>query len=614
MATVRVMQEGWGVFQNLPATAARFTEQTGIEVEVTLTVIPEMWELMERSFSGEDPPFDLVGVDDLLLIQAARAGHVEPLDDYIAADGYSLDDFTPQALAAVSDRGQIWGLPYCDVSNVLIYRADLFEQATASPCRRRSTSSPRPRSRSRRPCAPTAPTTSTGSRSAARRTAASTSGWSARPGGRPSARAGTTTRAGRRSTRRSCAARSTTTSTCSGGRARPSRAEMDFMDCVACYAAGRAAMTIEPANEASLIYEEGGAVADGTKTALMPAGPLGTRHVGLYCPPYAIPSLARSKPEAWELAKFLCAPEQVLEDAQQSGFVEVSRNSVLARPGLREPLSPRARRDDGGDSRVRARRAPGHELRDGGRQHHRRRDRARPHRRADGAGGDADRRGACAALGPPARAGLGHRMRTSTWPDGTCPSRLRLGRNPGAAFRSALTGLDRLQVLDRLLRVGVERLRSGAGGNPHRVAGGRHHLEAEVAVVVDVDQRLEDRPEVGVPAAGDGAVRVGEVHVVQQPLRRPERVGDRRLLDVHVEGVAHHAAVLAARARATARPPGRAGSGSTSRSGSTARARRRRPPTRRTRRPRGCSRSPTSTPRAGGASRVGLHHRRRARR
>ncbi len=127
MAKVRVMQEGWGVFENLPATAARFTEQTGIEVEVTLTVIPEMWELMERSFSGEDPPFDLVGVDDLLLVQAARAGHVEPLDDLIAADGYPLDDFTPQALAAVSDRGKIWGLPYCDVSNVLIYRADLFE-------------------------------------------------------------------------------------------------------------------------------------------------------------------------------------------------------------------------------------------------------------------------------------------------------------------------------------------------------------------------------------------------------------------------------------------------------------------------------------------------------
>ena len=125
---VRVMQEGWGVFQNLPATAERFEQLTGCTVEVTLTVIPEMWELMERSFSGEDPPFDLVGVDDLLLIEAARAGRVMALDEYIARDGYSLDDFTPQAIEAVSDRGSIYGLPYCDVSSVLIYRADLFER------------------------------------------------------------------------------------------------------------------------------------------------------------------------------------------------------------------------------------------------------------------------------------------------------------------------------------------------------------------------------------------------------------------------------------------------------------------------------------------------------
>ena len=88
-------------------------------------------------------------------------------------------------------------------------------------------------------------------------------------------------------------------------------------------------MTVEPANEASILYDEGGPAAEGTRTALMPVGPLGTRHVGLYCPPYAIPSRSESKDAAWELAKYLCAPEQVLEDAQRSGFVEVSRNSVI---------------------------------------------------------------------------------------------------------------------------------------------------------------------------------------------------------------------------------------------------------------------------------------------
>ena len=43
---------------------------------------------------------------------------------------------------------------------------------------------------------------------------------------------------------------------------------------------------------------------------------------------------SESKEAAFELAKFLCAPEQVLEDAQQSGFVEVSRNSVLNDPAF----------------------------------------------------------------------------------------------------------------------------------------------------------------------------------------------------------------------------------------------------------------------------------------
>jgi ABC-type glycerol-3-phosphate transport system substrate-binding protein len=120
----------------------------------------------------------------------------------------------------------------------------------------------------------------------------------------------------------------------------PNAAEMDFIDCMACYAQGRAAITIEPANEASIVYDAGGAVAEGTRTELIPAGPLGTRHAGLYCPPYAIPSLAREKEAAWELAKFLCAPEQVLDDALRSGFVEVARDSLFADERFRSRFRP----------------------------------------------------------------------------------------------------------------------------------------------------------------------------------------------------------------------------------------------------------------------------------
>jgi len=331
MTTVRVMQEDWGVFRNLPAVASRFTEETGIDVEVTLTVIPEMWELMERSFSGEDPPFDLVGVDDLLLVQAARAGHVEPLDDLIATDGYSLADFPSSAIDAVSDGGRVWGLPYCHVSNVLIYRADLFErygitvpdtldELTAAAIAVQDAVRADGREDFYGMAIRGAPNCGLNFWIVG-------STWGPSYGVRwydddgrptldtPELRAAVehylelVRRAGP-----------------------PESPTMDFMDCMECYAKGRAAMTIEPANEASILYDEGGAVAEGTRTALIPAGPLGTRHAGLYCPPYAIPSLSRSKRAAWELAKFLCAPEQVLDDAERSGFVEVARESLFAEP------------------------------------------------------------------------------------------------------------------------------------------------------------------------------------------------------------------------------------------------------------------------------------------
>ena len=337
--TVRVMQEDWGVFQNLPATAERFTEQTGIEVEVTLTVIPEMWELMERSFSGEDPPFDLVGVDDLLLIQAARAGHVEPIDDLIAADGYSLEDFPRAALDALSDGGRLWGLPYCFVSNVLIYRADLFSKhgigvpATLDELTEAAVSVQE---------AERADGNDDFSGIAIR--GAPNCGlnfwiigstWGPSFGARWYDDHGRPTLA---------------TPELIGAvehyvdlvrrAGPPESATFDFIDCMECYGAGRAAITIEPANEASILYDAGGAVADGTRTALMPAGPLGTRHVGLYTPPYAIPSRSTSKQAAWELAKFLCDPAQMLDDVQNSGFVEVARDSVLGDPRFAARFRP----------------------------------------------------------------------------------------------------------------------------------------------------------------------------------------------------------------------------------------------------------------------------------
>lgn len=328
---VRVLQENWAPFQNLRHSVARFTAQTGARVEVTLGDFPEMWTLMERSFTEADPPFDLVGLDEALLVRFAAAGRVEPIDHYVAADRYPLDDFTPQALENCSFRGVLYGLPYADISSILIYRRDLLDRygiPVPQTLAELAEAALAVQEAVRRDGTPEFyGITLRGAPACGYNWWILGSTWGPAWGARWFDADGRVTidtpeflaalehyidllrRAGP-----------------------PESPTMGFAECMALYRAGRAAMVIEPANEASIVYETGGPVADGTMTALVPAGPLGTRHAGLYCPPYSIPARSRVKDAAWELAKFLCAPEQLLDDALQSGFVEVSRESVLNHP------------------------------------------------------------------------------------------------------------------------------------------------------------------------------------------------------------------------------------------------------------------------------------------
>ncbi len=326
--TVRVLQEDWAPFHNLHRSAKRFFEQTGIKVEVTLSHIPEFWELMEHAFNDDEPPFDLVGCDELLLLQYARDGHVEPLDGYVAADSYSLDDFEPAALEAVSLHGKLYGIPYCDVSNVLIYRHDLFErygisvpqnldELTISALEIQKAVRADGRDDFYGITLRGAPSCGLNFWILGSTWAPS---WGVRwydENGEP---------AFNTPDHRAALEHYVDLLTRAGP---PGSEKMGFVECMELYRAGRAGMVIEPANEASIVYETGGVVADGTLTTLVPMGQSGTRHAGLYCPPYAIPANSKVKQAAWELTKFLCAPEQLIDDAERSGFVEVSRRSVL---------------------------------------------------------------------------------------------------------------------------------------------------------------------------------------------------------------------------------------------------------------------------------------------
>jgi ABC-type glycerol-3-phosphate transport system substrate-binding protein len=64
---------------------------------------------------------------------------------------------------------------------------------------------------------------------------------------------------------------------------------------------------------------------------LVPAGPAG-RAPNLYSPLWAIPKASPVAAEAWELARWLGSPRQLLEDGLRSNALETAPLSVLSSP------------------------------------------------------------------------------------------------------------------------------------------------------------------------------------------------------------------------------------------------------------------------------------------
>ena len=85
-AVVRVYQEDWWPFQNLPHALKEFERQTGIGTELSwdkvgVGLIETMFDHMIHSFSDDDPPFDLICTDEVMLRRFAAEGRVLVLND-----------------------------------------------------------------------------------------------------------------------------------------------------------------------------------------------------------------------------------------------------------------------------------------------------------------------------------------------------------------------------------------------------------------------------------------------------------------------------------------------------------------------------------------------------
>jgi sorbitol/mannitol transport system substrate-binding protein len=330
---VRLLQEDYPPFYNLRRTLPLFTERTGIRVEVTYLVLEPFWEQQRISFESDTPPFDVMGCDEIVLLQHARRGQVAPLDDFVSRDHYDLADFTPAVIEAASFRGRLYGIPYTQMSNVLIYRRDLVDRyslavpqtmdelyAAAVAARRAALAEGRDdlygiASRGRAGCGHNFWTIGSTFMPA----------WGGRwvaADGRPDV-----------NNPENVAALDFYARLLRDA-GPPDSPSMTFFDNARFFGQGQAVFFIDTLTEASMLIDEGVAVADQIGTALIPAGPRGRRHPGLYAPPFAIPARTPNLDAAWELVKFLADRAQVISDSLHGGFIEVARQSALDSPEL----------------------------------------------------------------------------------------------------------------------------------------------------------------------------------------------------------------------------------------------------------------------------------------
>jgi ABC-type glycerol-3-phosphate transport system substrate-binding protein len=334
---IRVYQEDWFPFQNLPKALARFSAQTGVPTtlswdSVGVGTIETMFEHMTRSFTEDDPPFDLICLDEIMLQAFAHDGRVMCLDAPMAAAGIDLRDVTAETRRAVTVGGRVYGLPCVNVSSSLLYRRDLYQRydlpvpqswsdlrATAAELQnavRRDTGREDFYGFETRGAA--------GGGHAVWSVGSFIASFGARwldDESRPEPisdahRAALEAYAG--ILRDVCP---------------PDQGSISFVEMRRDFAAGRVGMIMDVGMEYAHVLARNPELAEKSAVALVPAGPCG-RHPNLYSPAWAIPAASPVKDEAFALASFLTSRTQLIEDAMVSNAVEVSSLSALYDPAF----------------------------------------------------------------------------------------------------------------------------------------------------------------------------------------------------------------------------------------------------------------------------------------
>lgn len=333
---VRVYQEDWWPFQNLPAALRAFTAETGIATELSwdkvgVGSIEAMFEHMTRSFTDDDPPFDLICTDEVMLRRFAAEGRVLVLNEWMTRDGIDLEDVTPATREAVTLDGQVIGLPCVNVTNLVLYRRDLLERhGLPVPQSWDELKDVAGRLQRAERAAGAADFYGFATRGAP---GGGHSVWTigsflASFGGRWIQPDGTVT-----ATTEAAAAALTCYRDLLAAVAPPDQTSISFVEMLRGYRDGRFGIIMDVGMEYAHLFADDPDLGGRSGVALVPAGPAG-RFANLYSPPWSIPAKSKVKEEAWELAGFLTRRAQLVEDGIRSNALEAAPLPVLYDPAF----------------------------------------------------------------------------------------------------------------------------------------------------------------------------------------------------------------------------------------------------------------------------------------
>jgi ABC-type glycerol-3-phosphate transport system substrate-binding protein len=335
---IRLLSEDVPYFRDIERTVARFTAESGIEVEVAFRFLTDLWTETERAYTEEPAPWDVVVTDEMILAMFVGRGRIRALDDLVARDRYDASDYIAASLDLARFGGSLYGIPYANMCNVLGYRRDVLERFDVGvPSSMEELVDAAHTVQSRLRAAGDEDTYGFLSRGRAGHgfnvwILASTffPAWGATwfdEQGRPALDSEATTAALEAYVRLLRDA------------GPPDSSKLLWTEAHDRFEAGEAAFFIDAATELTLMHDGGGPHADAIGVAPVPYGPRGTRHSGLYGPVFAIPAASRQVEAAWELVKFAASPEQIRSDALNGGNPEVARMSVVRSQDYRERFS-----------------------------------------------------------------------------------------------------------------------------------------------------------------------------------------------------------------------------------------------------------------------------------